>query len=102
MRYRFSGGGLVMITIDNDVLWNGDFIVFWANKGAERIRCAAPRKAINRLPGFSAATSQMIGVRRRQVRDLLAPRAIEKIARNDFALTTAMKTVYLSHADFQQ
>jgi hypothetical protein len=91
-----------MITIDEDVLWNGDFIVFWASQGAERIRCAAPRKAINRLPGFGAATSQMIGMRRSQVRDLLAPHAIEKIARNDFAPTTAMKTVYLSHADFQQ
>jgi hypothetical protein len=89
----------LMITFDDHIGWNGEFIVFWATKDDERIRCAAPRKLVNELPGFKDANKQTIGERRKQVRNLLAPHALEKIRLNDFAPSPRIKTVYLSPVD---
>jgi hypothetical protein len=85
-----------MTTFDKEVAWNGEFIVFWANKGKERIRCAVPRKTINEIMGFTNATSETIGDKRVQIKDMLAPRALEKILRNDFAASPSIKTATLA------
>jgi hypothetical protein len=90
-----------MTTFDDHVGWNDDFIVFWATKDDERIRCAAPRKLVNELPGFKDANKQTIGERRKQVRNLLVPHALEKIRSNDYALSPRIKTVYLSAVDLR-
>jgi hypothetical protein len=95
------GLGATMTTFDKEVLWDGASIVFWAIKGKERIRCAAPRKTIHELAGFTNASSETIGDRRVEIKDLLASRALEKILRGAFAPTPRIKTVSISISDLR-
>jgi hypothetical protein len=73
------------ITFDDEAAWNGDFLVFWARRGAAHIRCQARRRAINELPGFKEASSQMIGVKRREIVELLKPYVLPEIQKNNFS-----------------
>jgi hypothetical protein len=73
------------ITFDDEAAWNGDFLVFWARRGTAHIRCQARRRAINELPGFKEASSQTIGVKKREIVELLKPYVLPEIQKNNFS-----------------
>jgi hypothetical protein len=72
------------IRFDDEAAWNGDFLVFWAWRGSAHIRCQARRRAINELPGFKEASSQTIGVKKREIVELLKPYVLPEIQKNNF------------------
>jgi hypothetical protein len=76
-----------MITFDEGTAWAGGSVVFWAHRDNERIRCAASRDAIARLPGFAMATRKEISARRAEIKELLKPHIVRKIERDEFDLS---------------
>jgi hypothetical protein len=76
---------MLMIKFDEEVAWNGDFLVFWARRGSAHIRCQARRRAINELPGFKEASSQAIGVRKKEIVELLKPFVLPELQKNNFS-----------------
>jgi hypothetical protein len=75
---------MVTVKFDEEAAWNGDFLVFWARRGAH-IRCQARRKAINELPGFKEASSQTIGVMKQEIVELLKQYVLPEIQKNNFS-----------------
>jgi hypothetical protein len=80
------------ITFDDEAAWNGDFLVFWARRGRAHIRCQARRRAINELPGFKEASSQTIGVKKREIVELLKPYVLPEIQKNNFSRAVDIQT----------
>jgi hypothetical protein len=71
-----------MATFDEGTEWAGGLLFFWIHRGDERIRCVAGREAIARLPGFAMATNKEISARRSEIKALLRPYLLDKLARN--------------------
>jgi hypothetical protein len=83
----FFAGKFIMITFDEATEWAGGLVLFWADRANERIRCAAGRDAIARLPGFAMATRREIGARKTEIKNLLKPYVLKKLDRNEFDLS---------------
>jgi hypothetical protein len=57
----------------------------FGRRAARHIRCQARRRAINELPGFKEALGQTIGVKKREIVELLKPYVLPEIQKNNFS-----------------
>jgi hypothetical protein len=87
-----------MATFDEGTEWAGGLLLFWIHRGDERIRCVAGREAIARLPGFAMATNKEISARRSEIKALLRPYVLDKLARNELDVGT-VPTITISMRD---
>jgi len=83
---------MLAIRFEEEVAWDGDYLVFWAWRGKTHIRCQAKRKAINELPGFKEASSQTIQIKKQEIVELLKPYVLPKIEKNDFSRSVIIQT----------
>jgi hypothetical protein len=87
-----------MVKFDEETDWAGGLLFFWVHRGDERIRCAAGREAIARLPGFAMATNKEIGARKSAIKELLKPHILRKLERNELDLR-AVPTITITLHD---
>jgi hypothetical protein len=81
------------IEFDADAHWDGDQLIFWANRDGERIRCLIGRRSINDLPGFTTASSQEINARKLELAALIKPNATNMISAGKYSPDLTIKTV---------
>jgi hypothetical protein len=63
----------MLITFDEQAVWDASILMVWANRGADRILCQAGRATINELTGYTNATSPEIGRDKDVIADRLKP-----------------------------
>jgi|tagenome__1003787_1003787.scaffolds.fasta_scaffold17233866_2 hypothetical protein len=84
------------VEFDDEVGFEGQLLIGWANLGSKRIRCLAGRETINELPGFIHASASDIRNKKHEIFDKLKPLFVKKIEEREFDRSTIPSvTVYL-------